>query len=186
MREHDAIVIGAGYAGITAARDLRERGRSVLVLEARDRIGGRTYTRPFRGHEDIMIEVGGAYVEPHLQPNMRREIERYSIPVATAEGAIEHVCFITGGKRRSNGLMVPAGISKASNGRSSTRPTPPSASTPRFRWPRSDSPIWTCRSPSSSPLSICLGRPRSSSRAWSADIAAPTRSRSRCCTCCRG
>jgi phytoene dehydrogenase-like protein len=37
---YDTIVIGAGFAGIAAARDLKDLGRSVLVLEARDRIGG--------------------------------------------------------------------------------------------------------------------------------------------------
>ena len=40
----EVVVIGAGVAGLTAARTLRERGISVLVLEARDRVGGRVYT----------------------------------------------------------------------------------------------------------------------------------------------
>ena len=39
------VVIGAGFAGIVAARDLSEAERSVVVLEARDRIGGRTWYR---------------------------------------------------------------------------------------------------------------------------------------------
>ena len=40
----DAIVIGAGVAGLAAARQLRKRGLEVLLLEARDRIGGRVHT----------------------------------------------------------------------------------------------------------------------------------------------
>ncbi|KAF5586874.1 monoamine oxidase N [Fusarium subglutinans] len=40
----DVIVIGAGYAGLAAARDLSQLSHSVLLIEARDRIGGRTYT----------------------------------------------------------------------------------------------------------------------------------------------
>jgi monoamine oxidase len=43
-RTPDVLVIGAGGAGLTAARTLTESGVSVIVLEARDRIGGRAYT----------------------------------------------------------------------------------------------------------------------------------------------
>lgn len=49
MTTVDVVVIGAGFAGVTAARDLSESGLSVLVLEGRDRLGGRTCYRPFRG-----------------------------------------------------------------------------------------------------------------------------------------
>ena len=42
--EPDAVVIGAGAAGIAAAKQLQAAGRSVVVLEARDRLGGRTFT----------------------------------------------------------------------------------------------------------------------------------------------
>lgn len=44
------IVVGAGAAGIAAARALSERGIRVAVLEARDRVGGRTFTTTLRGH----------------------------------------------------------------------------------------------------------------------------------------
>jgi monoamine oxidase len=58
---HDVIVIGAGAAGLAAAARLAEGGRSVLVLEARDRVGGRIYTR----HEPGLatpIELGAEYI----------------------------------------------------------------------------------------------------------------------------
>lgn len=44
---HDVLVVGGGIAGLTAARDLAQSGRSVLVLEARDRLGGRTWYKQF-------------------------------------------------------------------------------------------------------------------------------------------
>lgn len=65
-RDFDAIVIGAGFAGITAARELRAQGRRTLLLEARDRIGGHTWTDTFLGE---LIERGGTWVaqsQPHI------------------------------------------------------------------------------------------------------------------------
>lgn len=58
---HDVIVIGAGLSGLMAARQLEAAGRSVLVLEARDRVGGRTWTRSLDGHP---VDLGGQWVGP--------------------------------------------------------------------------------------------------------------------------
>jgi hypothetical protein len=104
----DVLVIGSGLAGLTAARDLRDRGHSVTVLEARERIGGRTYTRSLRGHEDLLVEIGGAHLNLRGEVNMRREIERYDIPVyAHSDGVIDMRFVVDGELRR--GLPVPAG-----------------------------------------------------------------------------
>ncbi|WP_053385215.1 flavin monoamine oxidase family protein [Leucobacter celer] len=59
--ETDVVVIGAGVAGLTAAHRLRQRGREVLVLEARDRVGGRVKSDLSNG---FLIEVGGQWVAP--------------------------------------------------------------------------------------------------------------------------
>lgn len=53
------VVVGAGMAGLTAARALQQAGADVVVLEARDRIGGRTVTRDFDG---APIDLGAAWV----------------------------------------------------------------------------------------------------------------------------
>jgi monoamine oxidase len=55
---YDVIVIGAGFTGLTAARDLSTAGKSVLLIEARDRIGGRTWASKSHGHYlESMIPV---------------------------------------------------------------------------------------------------------------------------------
>jgi len=57
----DVVVVGAGVAGLTAGRRLQEAGRSVVVLEARDRVGGRTMSDTIAG---VTVEVGGQWVGP--------------------------------------------------------------------------------------------------------------------------
>jgi monoamine oxidase len=58
----DAIVVGGGFAGLSAAYELQNQGASVLVLEARDRVGGRTLNAPLDA--DHIVEVGGQFVGP--------------------------------------------------------------------------------------------------------------------------
>ncbi|NDZ93125.1 FAD-dependent oxidoreductase [Streptomyces sp. SID6673] len=57
----DVIVIGAGPSGLSAAHHLTEAGLSVAVVEARDRVGGRTWTDTVDG---AMLEIGGQWVSP--------------------------------------------------------------------------------------------------------------------------
>ncbi|MGY1653499.1 flavin monoamine oxidase family protein [Geodermatophilus sp. SYSU D01119] len=73
----DVIVIGAGFAGVTAARELHRQGHRVLVLEARDRIGGRTWTDSRLGRD---LEMGGTWVH-WIQPHSWAELSRYGIDV---------------------------------------------------------------------------------------------------------
>jgi putrescine oxidase len=59
--DRDVVIVGAGPAGLTAARELKKAGLSVAVLEARDRVGGRTWTDTVDG---AMLEIGGQWVSP--------------------------------------------------------------------------------------------------------------------------
>lgn len=59
-RDADVVVIGAGLAGLTAARALERAGASVLVLEARDRVGGRLLNHDLG--DGKVVELGGAYL----------------------------------------------------------------------------------------------------------------------------
>lgn len=62
MSQTDVIVIGAGLAGLAAARRLAQAGKNVLVLEARDRVGGRTCT--VCAADGTPVDVGGQWVGP--------------------------------------------------------------------------------------------------------------------------
>ncbi|KAF5858092.1 hypothetical protein ETB97_004900 [Aspergillus alliaceus] len=73
----DVAVIGAGLAGILAARDLSQKGHSVVLLEGRDRIGGRTYTTEAFGDQ---VELGGTYVH-WTHPTIWHELQRHDISI---------------------------------------------------------------------------------------------------------
>jgi monoamine oxidase len=62
QRSADVVVIGAGLAGLAAARELQKLGRDVVVLEARDRVGGRTLNEPIG--DGKVVEIGAQWVGP--------------------------------------------------------------------------------------------------------------------------
>lgn len=61
MRSADVIVVGAGFAGLTAGRALRAAGRKVVILDARDRVGGRVKPGKLAGQT---VDLGGQWVGP--------------------------------------------------------------------------------------------------------------------------
>lgn len=88
---YDVIVIGGGFTGLSAARDLSNAGKSVLIIEARDRIGGRTWATKSRGHYMeseykqlfayliwLIFAVGGTWVY-WTQPHVWSELKRYGL-----------------------------------------------------------------------------------------------------------
>ena len=82
-RELDVIVIGGGFAGATAARDLQKRGFETLLLEARDRLGGRTWTDERHGWK---VELGGTWIH-WSQPFVWSEIQRYGLEIEETVGS---------------------------------------------------------------------------------------------------
>ncbi len=80
----DVIVVGAGAAGLAAASELAESGLSVLVLEARDRIGGRIFT-----HQDprlqFPIELGAEFIHGR-PPEIFNLLRKHKVPITEVEG----------------------------------------------------------------------------------------------------
>lgn len=93
----DVAIIGGGVAGLTAARDLSERGIGVTILEARDRLGGRTWTRRISG-TDVDAEMGANWFSRELQPALAAEIARYGLGVDAPRGVTRTICIV-GGER---------------------------------------------------------------------------------------
>jgi monoamine oxidase len=91
----DAVVVGGGFAGLIAARELRKAGLDVVVLEARNRLGGRTWTADYRG---LPLEMGGAWVH-WLQPYVLTELRRYGLATEEAGEARQGAWVVDGASR---------------------------------------------------------------------------------------
>jgi monoamine oxidase len=111
-RDADLVIVGAGLAGLAAARYAVARGRSVIVLEARDRVGGRTLTQPLGDpYGDAVVDLGGQWVGPtqHRLLALARELGVETFPMHVAG---ENVIEWRGALRRYRGTIprVGAGV----------------------------------------------------------------------------
>ncbi|MGW1675864.1 flavin monoamine oxidase family protein [Saccharopolyspora sp. NPDC002376] len=80
---YDAVVVGAGFAGLSAAHELVAGGLSVRVLEARSRVGGRVLTRYLP--DGTQLDLGGQWIGP-TQLNMVELVDRYGIQTYPTPG----------------------------------------------------------------------------------------------------
>jgi len=96
----DAVVIGAGAAGLAAARVLSERGLRVTVLEARERVGGRVFSRPITGHTPP-AELGAEFIHGRALETRRLLHEAGMRSVATGS-AQAWTCDPNGELRRDS------------------------------------------------------------------------------------
>lgn len=85
--EFDVVVVGAGLSGLQAAYDLQKAGLKTIVLEARDRVGGKTWTVPTANGKGA-IDLGGAWINDTNQSKMWALGQRFGMEyiVQTTEG----------------------------------------------------------------------------------------------------
>lgn len=96
-RDVDVVIVGAGLAGLTAAKQLTDGGADVVVLEARDRVGGRTFNHEFTQGTaaGAVVELGGQWVGP-TQDRVLALAEELGIGIFPQYNSGESVTFMSG------------------------------------------------------------------------------------------
>lgn len=102
MSDVDYCVVGAGFAGLTAALRLKQAGRSVALLEARDRIGGRTFT--VTRDDGSWIDRGGAWIGPG-QDRIYAMMDEFGVPEYKQHNDGDAMMIVDGKKHRYGGTI---------------------------------------------------------------------------------
>ncbi|MET8778172.1 FAD-dependent oxidoreductase [Nocardia sp. NPDC004654] len=102
MTDVDYCVIGGGFAGLTAALRLSQAGRSVVVLEARDRLGGRTFTEARA--DGSWIDRGGAWIGPG-QDRIHALMHEFGVPSYKQYTDGEAMMVVGGKQHRYTGTI---------------------------------------------------------------------------------
>jgi monoamine oxidase len=90
------VVIGAGFAGLTAATELERVGHDVLVIEARDRVGGKVASQ--LDETGRRIDIGGQFVCDDM-PYVLSLVQSFGMDLITVDDSSNGVAFIGGGTR---------------------------------------------------------------------------------------
>ncbi|MBV6427660.1 MAG: putative flavin-containing monoamine oxidase AofH [Haliscomenobacter sp.] len=99
---YDVVLIGAGFAGLTAARRLQEAGREVLLLEARDRVGGRVWTHWIDGQ--TYVDYGGQWIGP-TQDHAYALAAELGVETYATYNSGKHVIALDGSVNTYRGLI---------------------------------------------------------------------------------
>lgn len=76
--EVDAVVVGGGFSGLAAAYDLQQSGLSTVVLEARDRLGGRSWSYELESGPGL-VELGATWINNSTQPAVFRLADKFGL-----------------------------------------------------------------------------------------------------------
>jgi monoamine oxidase len=77
----DVVIIGAGLAGLAAATELQRAGRSFIILEARDRVGGKSWSQSLPDGEQGVVDVGAAWINSTNQSKMCALAKKYGAEI---------------------------------------------------------------------------------------------------------
>ncbi len=102
---YDVVVVGAGLAGLSAATAIRGAGRSVLVLEARRRVGGRNLDHPLGASK--VVELGGEWTGPG-QDRVQALARSLGVAMFPTYSAGDSVYYSDGQLHRYSGDIPPA------------------------------------------------------------------------------
>jgi len=102
MADLDYCVVGAGFAGLTAALRLKQAGHSVALMEARDRVGGRTFTEV--RDDGLWIDRGGAWIGPG-QDAIYALMKEFGVPSYKQYVDGDAMMFVDGKKYRYKGTI---------------------------------------------------------------------------------
>ncbi len=100
--EVSVVVVGAGFAGLAAARKIQERGLPVCLLEARDRVGGRVHTTTLR--DGTWVDVGGQWIGP-TQDRIAALARELGVATFRTHVAGDSILDLGGKQRRYRGTV---------------------------------------------------------------------------------
>ncbi|OBR53137.1 flavin monoamine oxidase family protein [Paraburkholderia tropica] len=100
--DYDIVIVGAGMSGLSAARAATRAGKSVVILEARDRVGGRTLSKTL--DNGVTIDLGGQWVAP-TQKRVLALIEEFGLETFKTYEQGDSIALLNGEKIRYEGVI---------------------------------------------------------------------------------
>jgi monoamine oxidase len=106
-------VVGAGLAGLSAARALKRAGLSIRVLEARERVGGRTWSQPLG--DDTRIDLGAQWIAPGQQ-RIQALVREFALATTRSHSRGAALCIAGGRTRRTPGISPASWLAQLDQG----------------------------------------------------------------------